>query len=89
MSQITKNLHEYANDMLMMYFALRDEEELKCNNSYARRLASPYVIQAVNFNCSKVEPYATLVDKASERVTLENEANIDPIHQQGNDITYG
>ena len=52
---------EYAHHLLFMYFPFRNENELKLNNSYAEKLNSSNVLEIINLNHIKVEPYALLV----------------------------
>ena len=52
---------EYAHLLLFMYFPFRNENELKLNNSYAEKLNSSNVLEIINLNHIKVEPYALLV----------------------------
>ena len=55
---------EYAHDLLFMYFPFRNENELKLNNSYAEKLNLPNVLEIINLNRIKVDPYALLVENA-------------------------
>ena len=55
---------EYAHHLLFMYFPFRNENELKLNNSYAEKLNLPNVLEIINLNCIKVDPYALLVENA-------------------------
>ena len=68
-----------------MYLPLRNENELKLNNSYAVKLNSSNVLEIINLNCIKVEPYASLVEYALERLSTNQNANIDSFGQQEND----
>ena len=70
---------EYAHNMLFMCFPFRNEVELKFSRSYANELRFPGVLDTVNLNRCKVEPYATIADNAFERLQEENEANINPL----------
>ena len=72
---------EYAHHILFMYYPFRDENDLKSNNSYAEKLNQPNVLEVINLNRIKVEPYATLVEDALERLATNQEANIDPFGQ--------
>ena len=69
---------KYAYYMLFMYLPFRDENELKINNSYGEKLYLSNVLETINLNCIKVEPYATLVYDALEKLATNQEANIDP-----------
>ena len=71
--------------MLFMYFPFRDENELKYSNSYNENLNLPNVLQIVNLNCIELEPYAILVEDALERLTTNQESNIDPFGQEENE----
>ena len=61
---------KYIHHMLFMYFPFRDEEELKCNNSYSNELNRPSAIEVVTFDRSIVEPYAIIKD-AFERLIVD------------------
>ena len=64
-----------------MYYPFRDENDLKSNNSYVEKLNQPNVLEVINLNHIKVEPYATLVQDALERLATNQETNIDPFGQ--------
>ena len=68
---------ECAHHMLLKYLHFKDEEAFKCNSGYDIKLNLPSVIEVVISNCSKVEPYATIVEYAFERLAVVH-ANIDP-----------
>ena len=68
-----------------MYLPLRNENELKLNNSYAVKLNSSNVLEITNWNRIKVEPFALLVENALERLSTNQNANIDSFGQQEND----
>ena len=76
---------EYAHHMLFLYFPFRNENELKCNKSYAEKLSLPEIINTVNTNYRNVEPFSTLVDDALERIGSNRDTNIDSYGQQEND----
>ena len=76
---------EYAHHMLFMFFPFRDENELKYSNSYNENLSLPNVLETVNLNRIKIEPYAVLVEDALERLATNQESNIDPFGQQENE----
>ena len=76
---------EYAHHLLFMYFPFRNENELKLNNSYAEKLNSSNFLEIINLNRVKVEPYALLVENALERLSTNQNANIDSFGQQEND----
>ena len=78
---------EYAHHMLFMYFPFRNEADLKLG-TYANKLSDTSVLEIVNSNRQKVEPYATVVDDAFRKVQEENQSNIDPFGQQENEETY-
>ena len=59
--------------------------ELKLNNSYAEKLNSSNVLGIINLNHIKVEPYTLLVENALERLSANQNANIDSFGQQEND----
>ena len=76
---------EYAHHMLFIYFPFRDENELKYSNNYNENLNLSNVLETVNLNCTKIEPYAVLVEDASERLATNQESNIDPFGQEENE----
>ena len=76
---------EHAYHVLFMYFPFRNENELKLNNSYAEKLNLSNVLEIINLNRIKVEPYALLVKNALERLSKNQNANIDSFGQQKND----
>ena len=82
-----KHIHpeEYAHHMLFMFFPFRDENELKYSNSCNENLSLPNVLETVNLNRIKTEPYAVLVEDALERLATNQESNIDPFGQQENE----
>ena len=79
---------EYAHYLLFMYFPFKNKAELKFNSSFANKLSFPGVLNTINFNRLKVEPYASIVDDAFYRLQGMNQTNIDPFGQQKNDETY-
>ena len=79
---------EYAHHILFMYYPFRDENDLKSNNSYVEKLNQPNVLEVINLNRMKVEPYATLVEDALERLATNQEANIDPFGQCENNEVH-
>ena len=76
---------EYAHHLLFMYFPFRNENELKLNNSYAEKVNSSNVLEITNWNRIKVEPFSLLVENALERLSTNQNANIDSFGQQEND----
>ena len=68
-----------------MYLPLRNENELKLNNTYAVKVNSSNVLEIINLNRIKVEPYASLVEYALKRLSTNQNANIDSFGQQEND----
>ena len=76
---------EYAHHLLFMYFPFRNEHELKLNNSYADKLNSSNVLEIINLNRMKVESYALLVENVLERLSTNQNANVDSFGQQEND----
>ena len=76
---------EYAHHLLFMYFPFRNENELKLNNSYAEKVNSSNVLEITNWNRIKVESFALLVENALERLSTDQNANIDSFGQQEND----
>ena len=76
---------ENTHHLLFMYFPFRNESELKLNNSYADKLNSSNVLELINLNRVKVEPYALPEENALERLSTNQNANIDSFGQQEND----
>ena len=76
---------EYAYHLLLMYFPFRNDNELKLNNSYAEKLNSSNVLEIINLNRIKVEPYALFVENALKRLSTNQNANIDSFDLQEND----
>ena len=68
-----------------MCYPYRDGNYLKFNNSYIDKLNQPNVLEIINLNRMKVEPYTTRVEDALERLATHQEANIDPFGQYEND----
>ena len=62
----TPNRHiqpeEYAHHLLMSYYPFRSESEL-LDNTYLEKLAQPGVVDIVNENKLKIEPYDDLVNE--------------------------
>ena len=58
---------------------------MKLNNSYAEKLNSSNVLGIINLNHIKVEPYTLLVENALERLSANQNANIDSFGQEEND----
>ena len=63
---------EYAHQILFMYYPFSDENDLKCNNSYVEKLNLPNVLETINLNRMKVEPYAALVENTLERLATNH-----------------
>ena len=79
---------EHAHHMRFMYFPFRDENELKYSNSYNEKRNLPDALETVNLNHIKVEPYALLLEDASERLATNQESNIDPFgHQENKEVS--
>ena len=76
---------EYSHHLLFMYLPFRNENALKLNNNYAEKLNSSNVLEIINVNRIKVEPYALLAENALERLSTNQNANIDSFGQQEND----
>ena len=75
----------YAHRLLFMYLPLRNKNELKLNNTYAVKVNSSNVLEIINLNRIKVEPYASLVEYTLKRLSTNQNANIDSFGQQEND----
>ena len=74
-----------AHHMRCMYSPFRDESELKCSNSYNEKRNLRDILETVNLNHIKVEPYAVLLEDALERLATNQESNIDTFGQQENE----
>lgn len=73
--------------MLFMCYPIRDQKELKSGNPTTNRgkLEEPDVFDVVNFFFFLVEPFATIVDEAFERLNSVIHTNMDSYGQQEND----
>ena len=69
---------EYAHQILFMYYPFSSENDLKCNNSYVEKLNLPNVLETINLNRMKVEPYVALVEDTLERL-VTNHGSIWPL----------
>ena len=60
-----KDPEAYAHHLLFMFYLFRNEEELKVgkSNSYCAKLQQAGVIDVINQNKSRVEPFGELVDE--------------------------
>ena len=64
---------EYAHHLLFMYFPLRNENELKLDNSYEEKLNSSNVLEIINLNRIKLShmPYLwTMLWKDSQQIKM-------------------
>ena len=75
----------YAHHILFMFYPFRTEIDLSLNNSYMNKLYEPGVIDIVNTNKHKFEPYAELVDTALQNFRNDLIHNQDSFAQQEND----
>jgi len=77
----------YAHHLLFMFYPFRSEAELLSNefNTYADKLNEPGVIEIVNFNKSRIEPYTELVEEAFFRFSNDMSLNSNSFAQQEND----
>ena len=71
---------EYAHHMLFMYYPFRSQNDLKSGNppTYSNKLRESNVIELVNQNHLKVEPFETIVYEVFERFNSELETHTDP-----------
>ena len=78
-----KDYELYAHYLLMLYYPFRKESDLNSGSppSYTNKLAEVEVLQIVNKNEQKVEPYADLVDEA----LIQH--NIEVLHRENQSIT--
>ena len=68
-----------------MFYPFRTEIELSLSNSYMNKLYEPGVIDIVNTNKQKFQPYAELVDTAMQNFLNDLIHNQDSFAQQEND----
>ena len=66
-----RNYEVYSYHLLILFYPLRTETNLKSDNSYSKKIAARDVTYIVNSNGSIVEPYCELVDEALLRYTTE------------------
>ena len=67
---------KYAHHILFMFYPFRAEDDLYLNNSYINKLYEPGVIDIINTNKQKLEPYTELLE-----IALQNFLN-NLIHHQ-------
>ena len=79
-------LRYHAHHLLFMFYPFRNEEELKVceSNSYCAKLQQAGVIDVINQNKSRVEPFGELVDEAFLNFRSDL-PSWDPFMQQEND----
>ena len=79
----------YAHHMLLMFYPFRSESELNATPSgtYTEKLSQPGVIDIINLNKQKCEPYGQMVDDAFAYFSENNGRNLDPQgEQENNDV---
>ena len=65
LTPIKNKIYEvYAHHLLILFYPIRAESDLKSDNSYTEELAARDVIDTVNRNKSIIEPYCELIDEA-------------------------
>ena len=67
-----------------MYFPFGNENESKLDNSYAEKVNSSKVLENINLNSIKVDPYALLVENALGSLSTNQNANIASFDLQKN-----
>ena len=85
----TTKLEAYSHHMLLMFYpfsVFRSEDELNATPSgtYTEKLSQPGVIDVINLNKQKCEPYGELVDDAFAHFSEENGRNLDSQGEQEN-----
>ena len=75
---------EYAHHLLFMYYPFRSESEL-LDDTYLEKLVAPNVLDIVNENKHKIEPYDEMVNEAFRTYHVDLETNLDPFAQQENE----
>ena len=80
---------KYAHHLLFLFFLFRSEKELLGGHlsTYQRKLAEPGVLDIIDNNRQKFEPYTAMVDKAYENLNSEFVYNQDAHGQTENDET--
>ena len=77
---------KYSHHLLFMYYPFRSEGEL-LDPSYMEKLSQQGVLDIVNQNKQKIEPFGDLVDEAFGNYRAELDTNLDPFAQQENEET--
>ena len=75
---------KYSQHLLFMYNPFRSEGELP-DDTYMEKLSKPGVLDIVNENKRKLEPYGDLVDEAFRTYHADLDTNLDPFAQQKNE----
>ena len=85
-----RNYKVYAHHLLILFYPLRTKSDLKSDNSYTKKVATPDVIDIVNKNRSIIEPYCELVDEDFLRYNTEVTNNDDIIEENSflTDVLY-
>ena len=78
---------EYTHHLLFLYFPFRNEAEVKYRNSYSEKFNLPGLVETINMNRIKVEPYASIVDDALDQLATNCESNIESYDDQEDDET--
>ena len=75
---------KYAHHLLFMYYPFRDESEL-LENTCLEKLSKPGVLDIVNENKNKIEPFDDLVNKAFRNYRADLDTSLDAFAQQENE----
>ena len=75
---------KYAHHLLFMYYPFRSENEL-LNATYLEKLSQPGVLDIVNNNKHKIEPFEEMVNEAFRNYRADLERNLDAFAQQENE----
>ena len=81
----TKYPEKYAHHLLILYKPFRKEVHLATDDSYVQTLQDPIVLQIVNENKQKFEPYSEFLDEAL--LNFHDVLRSDPILEYENDET--
>ena len=83
-----KNFEIFAHHLLFLFFPFRNELNGGDPGTYANKLSQPGVLDIVNENKARIEPYSDLVDTALVQYNVDSSAfNTDPFAEQENDET--
>ena len=84
-----KDFELYVHHLLFLFYPFRSEIEMKIGEplSYTNKLAQPGVLEIVNNNKTRIEPFDDIVNEALIRYNVDNLNNLDPYAQAENDET--